>query len=95
MKEGALLGIKRSEKSELYPCTIISCSWCGHNALLDSSFQWEEIDQQDLPSYRYREVDLGREAGDGGSSGSEPSGLEPASRWVVSFSVVSPARARG
>jgi hypothetical protein len=79
MKEAALLGIKRPEKSELYPCIIISCSWCGHIALFDSSFHREEIDQPDLPSNRYREVDLGREAGEGGRSGSEPSGLEPAS----------------
>ncbi len=73
MKEGGLLGIKRSEQSELYPCIIISCSWCGHIALFDASFQREEVDQPDLPSYRYREVDLGREAGEGGSSGSVPS----------------------
>ena len=50
MKEGALLGIKRPEKSELYPCTITSCSWCGHIALFDSSFRRPEIDQPDLPS---------------------------------------------
>ena len=76
MKEGALLGIKRSEKSELYPCIITSCNWCGHIALFDSSFQREEIDQPDLASQLEQEVDLGRWADEGGRGSTEPPELE-------------------
>ena len=65
MKEGALLGIKRPEKSELYPCIITSCSWCGHIALFDSSFLREEIDQPSLPSDVDRKVHLVRGADEG------------------------------
>jgi hypothetical protein len=76
MKEGALLGIKRPEKSELYPCIIISCSWCGHIALFDTSFQQKENDQPHLSSESEREVELGRWADEGGRGSTEAPELE-------------------
>jgi hypothetical protein len=76
MKEGALLGIRRPEKSELYPCIIICCDSCGHIALFDSSFRRNENDQPDLPSQSEQEQELGRWADEGGRGSSEQPQLE-------------------
>lgn len=38
MEGTALVGIKRTPASELYPCIITRCRHCGHVALFDSAF---------------------------------------------------------